>query len=171
MKNRFPYGILILAAALCVWLLRRRIFPKYASFLGKKELTRGLRNNNPGNIRLVARNDWKGRIDPGKNTDGAFEQFRELRFGTAALIKLLTRYINQRGAKTIRGIISMWAPPSENDTARYISAVSARLGVSPDAQLRADERTLKALAKVIALKETGRELTEDELRWGWQLID
>lgn len=153
-----------------LWLFRRRIFAKYKSYLGRTDLPRGLRNNNPGNLKFVASNDWKGKLSKDQNTDGVFEQFAEFRYGVAAMIKLLTRYITTGRATTIRRIITLYAPTSENNTGQYIQTVSARLGISPDSPLTVNEKNLKALAKVIARVETGRELTETELTHGYQII-
>ena len=47
---------------------------------------RGLRNNNPGNIRL-SRTVWQGEIRPSR--DRSFCQFRTMAYGYRALIKLL----------------------------------------------------------------------------------
>ena len=38
---------------------------------------RGIRNNNPLNIRLNPDNRWQGRVPPKHNSDGAFEQFQD----------------------------------------------------------------------------------------------
>ena len=40
-------------------------------------LPRGIRNNNPLNIRLNPENRWQGRVSPKLNSDGAFEQFHD----------------------------------------------------------------------------------------------
>ena len=36
---------------------------------------RGIRNNNPGNIRNSERNDWAGEVSKADKKDNAFEEF------------------------------------------------------------------------------------------------
>ena len=45
----------------------------------------GLRNNNPGNLRFTSIK-WVGKVPRAENIDGAFEQFRHLRYGIRAMI-------------------------------------------------------------------------------------
>jgi hypothetical protein len=56
-------------------------------------LPRGIRNNNPLNIRLNPDNRWQGRVPPKHNSDGAFEQFEDPIMGLrAAAVLLITHY-------------------------------------------------------------------------------
>ena len=83
-------------------------------------LPRGIRNNNPLNIRRTAKDQWKGLR--AHQTDSAFCQFERLEYGWRAAFYLLTRtYYHKYRLFTIRGIISRWAPPNENLTATYIA--------------------------------------------------
>ena len=91
--------------------------------------SRGIRNNNPLNIRRNPRNRWRGLRK--EQTDKSFCQFTEMKWGLRAAIKLLDNYI-RRGAQTPRQIISRWAPPSENDTASYVRKACQRAGLDPD---------------------------------------
>ncbi|MDJ1494536.1 hypothetical protein QNI19_16445 [Cytophagaceae bacterium DM2B3-1] len=169
-KQKTNWLIILGFAFSMIWLFRRQIFAKYKSYLGQNSLPRGLRNNNPGNLKYVASNDWMGKVPLAQNTDKTFEQFKEFRYGVAALLKLLRKYIQTGRATTIRGIITLYAPATENNTSTYIQTVAARLGTSPDSPLQANETTLKALAKVIARVEVGRELSDTELTHGYHLI-
>lgn len=92
---------------------------------------RGLRNNNPGNIRKGA--SWDG-LAP-VQSDESFATFVSPEYGIRAMAKVLSNYQTLYGINTVRGIISRWAPASENDTASYIAAVAGKLGVSPDAPI------------------------------------
>ena len=53
------------------------------------KLPRGLRNNNPGNIRNSQRTDWQGEVDESAKNDNSFEEFETIAYGYRALIKLL----------------------------------------------------------------------------------
>jgi hypothetical protein len=86
---------------------------------------RGIRNNNPLNIRYSAANNWQGQT----GTDGEYAIFDEPENGIRAAAKLLNRYITVYGLVSVSGIISRWAPATENNTQSYISAVSNKLEV------------------------------------------
>ena len=96
--------------------------------------SRSFRNNNPGNI-------WDG-IGKGKTAriwpDTPIDDKGFLVFATyAAGRALLERQIQinvDRGA-TLAALIARWAPPSENDTAKYIADVSKWTGIPADAVL------------------------------------
>lgn len=96
-------------------------------------MTRGLRNNNPGNIKYDG-TPWEGLANP--PSDGTFAIFTDAIYGIRALGKILSNYIAIDGiAPTVTALISRWAPPSENDTAAYIAAVANSLGVDPNTTL------------------------------------
>jgi hypothetical protein len=96
-------------------------------------MTRGLRNNNPGNIRDDG-TDWEGLATP--RNDGTFLRFIDPTYGIRAMARILSNYVVVDGlAPTVTALISRYAPPTENDTAAYIQAVSSRMGVDPNAPL------------------------------------
>jgi hypothetical protein len=86
--------------------------------------SRGIRNNNPLNIRHSA-DRWEGaRIE---QTDKSFVQFQTMAYGYRAAWKVLESYWKyfkrQRQPFTVAHIIARWAPPSENHTDAYVSTV------------------------------------------------
>lgn len=101
---------------------------------------RGIRNNNPGNIE-ISTSAWKGKRAKADNTDGRFEQFDNTDgvganvWGLRALYKILATYRTSYNLTTVRGIITRWAPPTENDTEAYIAAVAKAVGKSATAVL------------------------------------
>lgn len=139
------------------------------SFLGQSNLPRGIRNNNPGNIRISS-NPWKGKVQ--NNTDGAFEQFSAYVWGIRAMIKNLMSYQTQRGLNSIRQIVSTWAPSSENNTAEYISTVAQLTGRNPDAPLNLQDRaTMQKLVQAMATMENGRPaVTDEQFAYAWNLV-
>ena len=91
-----------------------------------KSIPRGYRNNNPLNIR-ISNSNWLGKVSP--NTDGAFEQFSDIKYGYRAAIKTLRSYYYKHGLRTVRDILNRWAPPSDsNNTDRYIGILSEKSG-------------------------------------------
>ena len=96
-------------------------------------LPRGIRNNNPLNIRR-GKDQWQGLR--AQQTDASFCQFESLEYGWRAAFYLLTRtYYHKYRLYTIRAIISRWAPPNENLTATYIQNVCRLTGIAPDEPL------------------------------------
>jgi hypothetical protein len=96
---------------------------------------RGIRNNNPLNIRLNPANRWQGRVSPEENTDGAFEQFESPIWGLRAAAVLIIAHHDRRGADTIRKLVRIWAPANENDTDAYIVFVARESGFGTDETL------------------------------------
>ena len=56
-----------------------------------EQTTRGIRNNNPLNIKFVKRNKWTGRVPEEQKTDPLFEEFTDMVYGLRAAIVLLRR--------------------------------------------------------------------------------
>lgn len=82
--------------------------------------TRGIRNNNPANIRLGCK--WKGLVN--NPTDKEFCQFITMSWGVRALLVTLRTYVVKHKLHTIRDIIYRWAPPSDgNNTEKYVEFV------------------------------------------------
>lgn len=122
------------------------------------KLTRGERNNNPGNI---VKSDifWRGEV-PGN--DKRFESFASPDEGIRAIGVIMQNYQRKYGLNTVRGLINRYAPPVENDTDSYVNAVAGALGVSPDAALNlADPAVLLPLVKAIIKHENGRVIYAD----------
>lgn len=96
-------------------------------------LPRGIRNNNPLNIRR-GKDQWKGLR--AQQQDAQFCQFETLEYGWRAAFCLLTRtYYHQYRLWTIRQIVSRWAPPNENNTRSYIDNVCRLTGIGADEPL------------------------------------
>ena len=127
---------------------------------------RGLRNNNPLNIRIG--NTWIGEKMP--NTDGAFEQFITMEMGLRAGFVLLERYIRKYGRNTVRKIISAWAPSNENNTRAYIAQVVKVSGLGADEVIAHDNydqmsRLVDAMIKV----ECGTHIPPETIKGGWEM--
>jgi hypothetical protein len=126
---------------------------------------RGIRNNNPGNIR---RNEtqWEG-LSP-VQTDDAFFTFDTPEHGIRAMARVLTTYREKYGLDTVRKIVSRWAPDIENDTEAYVKDVSAQLGVKPDASL--NQAQLPGLIAAIIKHENGAQpYTTQQIARGVQM--
>jgi hypothetical protein len=85
-----------------------------------------IERNNPGNIEKDIRWTWQGEM-PGQKA-GDKLVFDTLENGSRAMIKDLLTKVNS-GVDTINEIITKYAPPSENPTAKYIAYVSQKTGI------------------------------------------
>lgn len=129
------------------------------SFLGTNS-SRGIRNNNPGNIKWTAArltDPWDGSITWANNTDGTFEQFKAFPWGVRAMIKLLSNYINTHNRNTPKKIIEHWDLGNPD----YTDFLVQETGFGENQVLIADKPTLKALAQAIARYETGEDILTD----------
>ena len=121
---------------------------------------RGIRNNNPGNIRRGER--WEGIADV--SLDQEFVTFKSPVWGIRAMARILLSYQKLHFLGTITGMISRWAPPSENDTDSYIHHVCKMVGVGRhDTVTLAEEPTLfAAMVRAIILHENGKQPYSDK---------
>jgi hypothetical protein len=117
--------------------------------------TRGIRANNPGNIRHGE--PWAGLA--AEQTDHDFCVFIAPVYGIRAMVKILRSYARRQGALTIRSIIRTWAPPTENDTEAYIDHVADLVGLPAEKplQLMVTSPWLPKLLRAIIMHENANE--------------
>lgn len=120
---------------------------------------RGIRNNNPGNIRYVG-TQWRGLV----GDDGAFCIFDTPENGIRAIAKVLTTY-GKRGLNTIGEIIPVWAPSTENDTQSYIDAVCTDCHRNAD-QTLSKEDWPDFIAAIIHHENGQQPYTQDQINAG-----
>lgn len=92
------------------------------------KVSRGIRNNNPLNIRKSTAK-WKGKLTPSR--DPEFEQFDTLEHGIRAAALIIRTYITKYHINTPEEIIARWAPASENDVKAYVAYVTKNGLLSP----------------------------------------
>ena len=127
----------------------------------EQKLPRGIRNNNPGNIRWG--DNWQGLKQDGKQQDPSFCVFTNAVYGIRALAKVLKNYQRLYGLNTPRKIISRYAPPNENQTQAYINSVAQQLGMTPDTEVDLTETgVLTVFIKAIIRHENGIQPYKDE---------
>ena len=116
---------------------------------------RGIRNHNPGNIR-ISKDKWQG-LAP-VQTDGAFFQFTDATYGIRALARLLINYQDKYNLRTIEKIINRWAPTNENNTQAYIDQVAKNTGFNAYDTLDMHKyEHLEPLVRAIILHENGTQ--------------
>lgn len=117
---------------------------------------RGIRNNNPGNIKKTTI-EWEGQID--SEDEQTFAVFSAPWWGLRAIAKILTTYYRKHHLDTPNKIISRWAPSSDdNPEQAYALFIANRLGVNPDDQLEVDDyKIMKQLMQAIVQFENGTD--------------
>lgn len=140
----------------------------------------GIRRNNPGNLRKGKNVQYPGlteRVDTGRGP--LFYAFENMAYGMRAMIQLVMSRIAKGEQNTIAKLGPYYAPPKENDTAKWIADVSKRAGIKPNAKLSTDKETVKKLVLAIALKEVGSPwrkngvvatIDENDFEDGWALL-
>lgn len=117
-------------------------------------VARGIRNNNPGNIDYNPVNNWQGQIKVDKTIEPRFCRFDTPENGIRALGKLLQTYQRKHGLWTIKGIISRWAPSSENNTSAYVKSVEAYTGTKPGEKVDLENpKIIKGMIRAIIRHE------------------
>lgn len=130
------------------------------------KIPRGIRNNNPLNIRIG--NVWLGEVQ--KPTDKSFEQFISMEYGIRAGFIILRRYIRRYGKDTVAEIVSTWAPSSENNTEAYINTVCRLSNLTRDEKLRfEDKEKMVALVDAMIQVECGQRVPENKIKKGYEM--
>jgi hypothetical protein len=109
---------------------------------------------NPGNLRYSSSIVWQGQV----GQQGGFCVFSNIDYGARALVIDLRNAQRLHNRNTIRTIITAYAPPNENDTAAYISAVCSDMKLAADAPLNlySDRQTMRNLAAAVWHHEQGQ---------------
>lgn len=138
-----------------------------AILMSKKGLPRGVRYNNPLNIREGQNdpNHWQG--EHLLDLDEGYEEFTAPKWGFRAAARILRNYQRFYGYNSLRELITRFAPKNENDTDNYISFVSKRLDVSPDAPLPlSDDQFMSRMLHTMSIMEVGRYFTLEDAAEG-----
>ena len=148
---------------------------------------RGIRNNNPLNIRL-SKDKWQGQINPSGNAnvndndnnsslkgESDFCQFYTMEYGWRAAFVILCRtYYGKYGLKTSRDIVSRWAPAKENNTEAYIRHVSDYTGIAPNKVLGSPQEhptQWLLIGYAMAVVENGKALPAVAMLKGYALAN
>lgn len=121
----------------------------------EKRIPRGIRNNNPLNIR-ISNTEWIGKIK--NNTDGEFEQFDTMLHGIRAGFVLLRTYIRKYHLTTVEAIINRFAPHQDNNpTQRYIAFVCNIAFINPNTEIVFENALLMCrIVNAMIIFECGR---------------
>lgn len=133
----------------------------------EKTIPRGIRNNNPLNIRIG--NAWKGEVE--NPTDKNFEQFVNMFWGLRAGFILLRRYLVHYRLTTILDIIGRWAPASENNTIAYAQYIATQLNMSLMDEIDWTNRHLMCrLVDAMVMVECGQHIDMKEIKRAYNVV-
>lgn len=127
---------------------------------GYDTTVRGYRNNNPLNIRLSDKNNWKGEIKP--SADNSFCQFQSMAYGFRAAMVCIRTYITKYNCSTLQDIINRWAPWTDgNNPVNYARKVMNKFpDTFPGKDTRIDYNNREQMARLVyamAIVENGSE--------------
>ena len=137
--------------------------------MNTKQLPRGIRNNNPLNLRRT-KSQWKGLVS--NPTDKAFCQFVDIHYGIRAAFICLRSYIRKYRICQVKDIIYRWAPPTDgNNTALYISHVCKAMNCSPEHFVVFSYNEMSAMVRGMSFVENGGDyLKEEDIKRAWDAI-
>jgi len=126
----------------------RDVVPQPEPTIPESQITGPLsvKNNNPGNLRLAGQ---PGAIEG----DGGFAAFSSPGQGLRALTRQVVLDTQTRGM-TLESFLKKYAPPSENETNKYIEFVERQTGLS--AQQKVPESKIPQLVRAIVKMEGGQ---------------
>jgi hypothetical protein len=127
---------------------------------------RGLRNNNPGNIRRGGCKKYVGQI----GDDGTFIKFSNIVYGLRALIKILNTYYYVHNLRTVYDIISRWAPDNENNTSAYARRVAAITGLGMNRKFDWSETNVEPIVDAICQVECGCKVNPQFIDTAWKFF-
>lgn len=131
--------------------------------------TRGIRNNNPLNIK-IGKSKWVGKKNALEKKDFTFEEFDTMQNGVRAAIKLLQNYI-RCGYNTVERIVPRWCPDEtrENYTKYVLECMKGNLeNFKPDAPMAVhDYEGLFVLVSAMAWWESRYRLSEEMFLLAW----
>jgi hypothetical protein len=132
------------------------------------KMSRGLRNNNPGNIR---RGNFRYKGEKETSNDPAFRQFESMEWGYRAMFVLLHTYATKHGCRTLRQMINRYAPPVENNTENYIRRVVYATRLAPDNPISTlDGAIMTAVVAAMSEVENGTKADMATIWRGWRLF-
>lgn len=135
---------------------------KITAHYGRLPDTRGIRNNNPFNIRR-SDNSWRGKIRISGDKD--FEQFISLDYGLRAGFLLLRNAYLNKGYDTPREILYRYAPPKDNnDTSAYLRFIVEDTSLTFDTKISVNSLTFFWFVRKMLLYESRFELSYENFQ-------
>lgn len=128
-------------------------------------MTLGYSQNNPSN--LIKGTPWEGVVD----SDNDFAAFSSMPYGIRAWLMNLHAKIGE-GYNTYRKYITVFAPPSQNDTATYLQHIE-NAGFNLDDSIALDTDSLKTFFKAQIKQEIAPDdlnVTDEDIDSGFSMF-
>lgn len=132
--------------------------------MSAQELPRGVRNNNPGNIRRVEGTAWVGQAE--EQDDPDFVQFDSPEYGLRAIAVILANYKIRDGVTTIDEAIRRW---SSTDQDAYVANVAMDCHVPPTETIDLEQYLPYILPAIVAQECAGYAYPEQTILNGISL--
>ncbi len=145
----------------------------------------GARHNNPMNVRPHKKggsydnNYWQGQDGVySTKKSGDFAYFTDPYYSIRAAALSINNYTKNHRAKlgldgklTLRRMLNIYAPPSENDTNEYLNFVVKQTGIHPDTEISMqNKRQFVEIIRAMALMESQVVLSREYLGRVWEAI-
>jgi hypothetical protein len=133
-----------------------------------------IRSNNPGALRPITPDKWRGQTGIIKGAKGNFSVFSTPELGVRAFFVNARTQIS-RGNDTVEKFIYLYAPPNENLTETYVAKVAKALGGRNTPLSAKNKPQMLALANAIFAMEAGagtgweKKFTPKVISDGWDL--
>lgn len=150
--------------------------PEFANDDLTKDMPRGIRNNNPGNIKR-GNDQWRGLAEEEEmkefqKREQTFLVFEEAKWGLRAMARILSNYQKKHGLRTIFDMIDRWAPAHDNnDPNTYANAVAQRVGKGIGEQINFEDSTIAIpmMQAMIRVENGLQPYTAEQVREAHQL--
>ncbi|WGL93785.1 structural protein [Arsenophonus nasoniae] len=127
-------------------------------------ISRGIRNNNPGNIDYNPSNNWCGQLEHDPAIESRFCRFASAEYGIRAIMCLLRTYQRKYHCDSVFALINRYASDIENDTSSYVKSVCNALSVNSNEKISTDDKkTLITMTKAIIQHENGQQPYSDNV--------
>ena len=140
-------------------------------FRNRQDLPKGIRNNNPGNLRDYGIN-WLGLAE--HVPDNGMCIFIDMKYGIRAFLECYHADVTKHGIATVQQYTTKYAPPSENNTSNYIGFICSHTGLNPDSPLPTDTDTVVKLFQAQIGMEDGTAssmVSMDDIQTGVALFN
>jgi hypothetical protein len=139
----------------------------------KCNIPRGIRNNNPGNLR---NGNYTGTVANNTDYDCAsktivkkYAQFQTVEYGVLAMIKILMQGLTFGLPFTPQQVLNKY--PNAMGNGQYITAVSQLMGVSPLQPITWNKNTIRSAVQAIARLENGQSaVSDDKFEYAWTVL-
>lgn len=131
--------------------------------------SRGLRNNNPGNIR-ISNTKYRGEVQPSQ--DKAFKQFETIEDGYRAMFVILYTYQKKNRINNIWDMIHRYAPAEDNnDPVIYATEVAKAAEIDPRQDIHTLDRCVMIpIVSCMSGIENRVPAVKEEVEAGWDLF-